>query len=170
VDDVPRDGERRAPSSAAGAASIQVMSAAARRRPSGDGGPPAIAGPPDPVSQVERMLASGQLRDQGEQTRGGRRVRVLTRRWTRGDGKEILERTTIEYLVDADTFAPIAATVTSRVDSGGEVTSAKVRATFAGYRRIPLTRDSAKLLEIKPERPPKVVELTIDDIKSPPSP
>ena len=37
------------------------------------------------------------------------------------------------------------------------------------YELIPLRGDSAKLLEIRPERTPRVVERTIDQIKSPPS-
>jgi hypothetical protein len=160
----PKEGERRAPSSAAGAASIQLMSTTPRAR---DVEPHAIARAPDPVSDVERLLAKGDLRDDGERVRDGRRVRVLSGGWTRGDGNEFHETTTIDYVVDADTFAPIAVTSTTRLELDGEVTSSSVRASFADYERIPLTEQSAGLLKIDPERPPKVVELTIEDIKNP---
>jgi hypothetical protein len=166
-EDAPAEGERRAPSSAAGAASIQLMSTASARRKGLDSGPPAIARAPDPVSDVERLLAQGDLRDEGEHVRDGRRVRVFSGAWTRGDGVRFRERSTIEYVVDADTLAPIAATSTSRVEEGGEVSSAAVRASFSDYERIPLTSENAMLLEIRPQRPPEVVELTIEQIKNP---
>jgi hypothetical protein len=164
-DEAQKEGELRAPSSAANASSIQLMSVPPRDRMGfGDGGPPAIARAPDPVSEIERLLAKGEVRDKGEQVRDGRRVRVLSASWTRGNGKVVIERSAIEYLVDAETFAPIAATSTSRVDSERVAT---VRATFANYERMPLTHDSAKLLKIAPVRKPKVVEQTIEQIKNP---
>jgi hypothetical protein len=49
---------------------------------------------------------------------------VLTGGWTSGDGKELVEETMIEYVVDAESFAPIAATSTTRVDFEGDITSA----------------------------------------------
>ena len=73
--------------------------------------------------------------------------------------------TTIEYVVDAETFAPIAATSTTRMSDSGA--TASTRAAFAGYERIPLTRDNAKLPEIRPERAPRVVEQTIEQLKNP---
>jgi hypothetical protein len=166
-EDAPREGERRAPSSAAGAASIQLMSIPPRRKRRGDEPPRAIGRAPDPVTDVEQLLAKGELRDEGEQVRGGRRVRLLVGNTTRGVGNRIFETTRIEYLVDAESFAPIAVTSTTRSRLAGEATSATVRATFAGYERIPLTRETADLLRIKPAREPKVVELTIEDIKNP---
>jgi hypothetical protein len=160
--DAPKEGELRAPSSAAAASSIQLMANVGR-----DGRPPAMAGAPDPVSDVEQLLAKGQLRDEGERMRDGRRVRVLAGGWTRGEGGTVFVRTTIEYVVDAESFAPIAATTTTRSDLDGDPRTAKVRATFGDYERIPLTSASAELLKIKPERRPKVVELTIEQIKNP---
>lgn len=59
----------------------------------------------------------------------------------------------------------LAAITTTRMNDSG--VSASTTAAFAHYERIPLTRDSAKLLEIEPERPPRVVEQTIDQIKNP---
>ena len=48
-------------------------------------------------------------------------------------------RTRIEYVVDAETFAPVSATSTSRIQGA----TASTTATFGGYERIPLTQDSA---------------------------
>jgi hypothetical protein len=166
-EDAPADGERRAPSSATGAASIQLFSTPPVRKPGRDGMPFVDTRPADPVSDVERLLAEGALRDGGESVRHGRRARVLTGSWTRGDGKHVFQTTTVEYVVDAETFAPIAATSTTRMEDSGA--TASTSAAFAGYERIPLTRDSAKLLEIQPERPPRVVERTIEEIKNPPA-
>jgi hypothetical protein len=148
-----------------GAASIQLFSTPPLRKPGHDGGPFVDNRPPDPVTDVERLLAEGELRDRGERVRGGRRVRVLTASWSRGDSTQVAERTTVEYVVDAATFAPITATSTTRMEDSGA--TASTRATFAGYERIQLTRHSAKLLEIRPERPPRVIEQTIEQIKNP---
>jgi hypothetical protein len=149
--DAPAEGELRAPSSATSAVWIQLLTT---------GRPPVPARPPDVVSDVERLLADGDLRDAGEQVRDGRRVRVLSGGWTRGD----VERTTIEYVVDAETFAPISATATTRSTLEGDAT---VRAAFGDYERIPLTQATANLLEIQPERRPRVIERTIEQIKNP---
>jgi hypothetical protein len=164
-EDAPADGERRAPSSAANAAAIQLFSTPPVRKPGREDKPLVDARPPDPVSDVERLLAEGKLRDQGETMRDGRRVRVLTGGWTRGEGKLAFQTITVEYVVDAETFAPIAATSTTRMHDSGA--TASTRAAFADYERIPLTRDSAKLLEIQPERAPRIIEQTIEQIKGP---
>jgi hypothetical protein len=164
-EDAPAEGELRAPSSATNAASIQLFSTPPVRKPGRDGRPFAYSRPPDPVSDVERLLAEGDLRDGGETVRDGRRVRVLTGSWTRDDGTKVYETTTVEYVVDADTFAPIAATSTTRMEDSGA--TASTSAAFAGYERIELTRDSAKLLQIRPARPPRVIEQTIEQIKNP---
>jgi hypothetical protein len=157
------EGERRAPSTAAGAASIQLFSTPPDRSSRGDRKhrPFVDNRPPDLISDVEQMLASGELVDRGETTRGGRRVRVLTGYQGRGDWL----RTRIEYVVDAETFAPISATSTSTMADSGA--SASTVATFGGYERIALTRESAALLDIDAERGTKVVERTIDQIKNP---
>jgi hypothetical protein len=164
-EDAPAEGELRAPGNAAGAASIQLFSTPPVRKPGRDGRPFVDTRPPDPVSDVERLLAEAKLRDQGPTMRDGRRVRVLTAGWTRGDGERAVQTTTVEYVVDAETFAPIAATSTTRMEESGA--AASTRATFTDYERIPLTGDSAKLLEIQPERTPRVVEQTIEQIKNP---
>ena len=163
----PADGERRAPSSATNAASIQLFSTPPVRKPTRDVKQSAFVDtrPPDPVSDVERLLADGELRDRGESVRDGRRVRVLTAGWKRSAGNQIFDTTTIEYVVDAQTFAPITATSTTRREDSGA--TASTHATFAGYERIQLTAVSEKLLEIQPERPPKVIEQTIEQIKNP---
>jgi hypothetical protein len=164
-EDAPAEGELRAPSSAAGAASIQLFSTPPVRKPDRDSAPFADSRPPDPVTDVERLLADGELRDQGVTTRDGRRVRVLTGGWTRGDGEEVFQTITLEYVVDAETFAPIAATSTTRMEDSGA--TASTHAAFADYERIPLDRDSARLLEIRPKRTPQVIERTIEQIKNP---
>jgi hypothetical protein len=98
--------------------------------------------------------------------RGGRRVHVLSGDRARGDGRSVWVRTRIEYVVDAETFAPISATSTSTMQDSGATASTTAR--FGDYDRIPLTRDSAKLLEIDAKRGTKVIEQTIDQIKNPP--
>jgi hypothetical protein len=122
--------------------------------------------PPDLISDIEQMLATGDLRDQGQVTRHGREVRVLTGAQARGDGKRVRLRTTIEYVVDARTFAPLSATSTSTLQDSGA--TASTTATFAGYERIPLTRDSTRLLRIDAEPGTDVIERTIGQIKNPP--
>jgi hypothetical protein len=168
IDDekAPADGERRAPSSAASAASIQLFSTPPVRKPGHDGAEFVDSRPPDLISDVEQMLAKGELRDEGESVRDGRRVHVLTGSSERGFGDEVFERTTIEYVTDAETYAPISAKSTTVMAETGAVASTS--AAFAGYERIPLDRDGATLLEIQPERKPKVIEQTIEQIKNPP--
>ena len=162
-ENAPAEGERRAPSTAAGAASIQLFAAPPDRRK------PTLrqrrafvdSRPPDLISDIEQMLARGELADRGETTRHGRRVRVLAGDQQRGDWL----RTRIEYVVDAETFAPISATSTSTmVDSGA---SASTIATFGDYERIALTRGSAGLLEITARPGTRVIERTIEQIKNP---
>ena len=122
--------------------------------------------PPDMISDIEQKLAAGELRDQGESTREGRRVRVLTGETERGDGKNVFSRTRIEYVVDAETFAPVsAATTTTNADSGA---TDSTTARFGDYEQIPLTRDSAKLLKIDAKPGTQVIERTIGQIKNPP--
>ena len=164
-EDAPADGELRAPGNAAGAASIQLFSTPPARKPGRDGRPFVDTRAPDPVSDVERLLAEGKLRDQGVTMRDGRRVRVLTADWTRGTGPQAFATTTVEYVVDAETFAPITASSTTRMEDSGA--TASTRAAFAEYELIPLARDSAQLLEIRPERTPRVIEQTIEQIKNP---
>jgi hypothetical protein len=171
-ENAPADGEQRAPSTAASAASIQFFATPPDRRlgrgnkPPRDGKPFVDNRPPDLISDIEQMLAKGELRDQGEATRGGRKVRVLTGERVRGDGKSVWARTKIEYIVDAETFAPISATSTSTMQDSGA--TASTTAKFGDYERIPLTRDSARLLEIDAKPGTKVIERTIEQIKNPP--
>jgi hypothetical protein len=174
IDDekAPADGERRAPSTAAGAASIQFFATPPDRRLPGpnklarDGTPFVDNRPPDLISDIERMLADGELRDQGEAVRDGRTVRVLSGERERGDGTGVWVRTKLAYVVDAATFAPISATSTSTMQDSGA--TASTTATFGDYERIPLTRDSAKLLAIDARPGTKVIERTIEQIKNPP--
>ena len=160
--DAPADGERRAPSTAAAAASIQFFAMppdrtgkAPREREFVDNRPP------DLISDIEQMLAEGDLRDRGESTRGGRAVRVLSGETRRGDWL----RTRLEYVVDAGTFAPISAT--SRSTMTGSGASASTTATFGAYERIPLAGDGADLLEIDVAPHTRVIERTIEQIKRP---
>jgi hypothetical protein len=166
------DAEQRAPGAAAGAASIQFFATPPAHRvgrgnePPRDGKTSADSQPPDLISDIEQMLARGELRDEGEATLDGRKVRVLTGDRDRGDGQSVWVRTKIEYIVDAATFAPISARSTSTVQASGA--TASTTAKFGDYERIPLTRDSAKLLKIDAEPGTKVIERTIEQIKNPP--
>lgn len=121
--------------------------------------------PPDMISDIEQKLAARELRDEGDTTRGGREVRVLTGETVRRDGEHVFSRTRIEYVVDAKTFAPVSATTTTTDTSSGATDS--TTATFGGYERIPLTRDSRKLLEIDAAPGTQVIERTIGQIKKP---
>jgi hypothetical protein len=112
------------------------------------------------------MLGEGELRDRGEVTRDGRNVRVLAGDRERGRGSSVRLRTKIEYVVDAETSAPISATSTSTMQDSGA--TASTTATFGDYERIPLTRASAKLLEIDAEPGTEIVERTIEQLKNPP--
>jgi hypothetical protein len=156
-------GERRAPSTAAAAASIQFFATPPDRRPGREAPPEPFVDnrPPDLISDIEQLLAAGTLRDAGETTRDGRRVRVLTGESRRGDWV----RTRIEYVVDARTFAPISATSTSTMQDSDA--TASTTAVFGGYERIPLTRDNAALLEIEVEPGTEIVRRTIEQIKDP---
>jgi hypothetical protein len=163
----PAAGERRAPSTATGAASIQLFATPPDRRK------PALRGrrsfvdnrPPDLISDIEQMLARGELGERGKATRDGRRVRVLTGYLIFGEGRGPWAWTEITYVVDAATFAPISAKSTSAMRGSGA--RASITARFGDYKRIPLTRDSARLLEIDAAPGTKVVERTIEQIKNP---
>jgi hypothetical protein len=157
------EGERRAPSSASNAASLQLMGTIVHARKRLISSPFPIGRVPDPVTGVEALLAAGELRDAGMHDRGGRRVRVLTGAWSRPGG---IERTSMEYVVDAETFAPIE--VTSVARAKGVSRTDTLHVTFGDYERIVLSKESAKLLEIQPERPPKVTKLTIEEVKGRP--
>jgi hypothetical protein len=171
-ENAPADGERRAPSTAAAAASIQFFATppdrtlGAGNRPPRDTRPFVDNRPPDLISDIEQMLAKGELRDQGEATRAGRKVRVLTGDRERGDGRSVRGRTKIEYVADAETFEPISATSTSTTQDPHA--TASTTAKFGDYERIPLTPDSVTLLEIDPKPGTTVIERTIEQIKNPP--
>jgi hypothetical protein len=122
--------------------------------------------PPDMISDIEQKLAADELREQGETTREGRRVRVLTGETERSDGKNVFSRTRIEYVVDAQTFAPVSATTTTTNTDSGATDSTTAR--FGDYEQIPLTRDSAKLLKIDAKPGTQMIERTIEQIKNPP--
>jgi hypothetical protein len=164
-DNAPAEGERRAPATAGGAASIQLFAAPPGRRP------PALresrafvdSRPPDLISDIEQMLARGELGDRGETTRDGRRVRVLAGIRIRGYGNGVWAWARITYVVDAATFAPILA----RGTSGASGARVSIRARFGDYERIPLTRGNARLLEIDAPRDTRIVERTIGQIKTP---
>jgi hypothetical protein len=166
-ENAPAEGERRAPSTAAGAASIQLFATPPDRSSPGlrKHRPFVDNRPPDLISDIEQMLARGELGDRGETTRDGRRVRVLTGYRVRGAGDDVWAWTRIRYVVDAATFAPISATSTSRMADSGA--SASVTARFADYERIALTRESAGVLEIDAQPSTRVIERTIEQIKNP---
>jgi hypothetical protein len=166
-ENAPAAGERRAPSTAAGAASIQLFATPPdRRKPARRERRSFVdSRPPDLISDIEQMLARGELGDRGETTRDGRRVRVLTGYLIPGQGRGPWAWTEITYVVDAATFAPISAKSTSAMRGSGA--RASIRARFGDYERLPLTRDSARLLEIDAAPGTKVVERTIRQIKNP---
>jgi hypothetical protein len=111
----------------------------------------------DPVAGLRAMLAAGKLRDAGEVTAGGRTVRRLVgeRRIPERSGA-FVERT--RYDVDARTFAPLGGTLEFLLAHGHRVT---MRFHVDRYERLPLTRESAKLLTIRTNAQTKVTVHTL---------
>lgn len=113
----------------------------------------------NPITEIRQMLAAGDLRDRGQRTLShGRRVRLLS--GDRNGPQPPIQ--TIEYLVDADTFAPVRASFELPPRSPGQppFPTTTTRIDIELYERIPLNEQTAKLLTITPDRPPEVQRRT----------
>lgn len=133
-----------------------------------DGRPPrppqaGFVGGVDPVTEVRRMLAEGELEDRGvSKPPDGRAVRTLSGELRTPGGQQ-----TLEYVVDAESFTPIRATITSIhpvLEDRSREERVTLRIVFDLYERLPLNEGTAELLTIRPERPPAVTEREADEL------
>jgi hypothetical protein len=112
-----------------------------------------LTGTTDPLALVRQLLDSGEAREAGETTRGGRRLlrlvsefpgRDLGRRgWMSG------LRTT--YLLDAESYAPVEVERVPLPAPGqrtpaGQIAGPTWRTVFEAYERLPLTAANERLL------------------------
>jgi hypothetical protein len=118
----------------------------------------AIPGPTplgnDPIATLRAMLQTGRLHDAGTSTVQGRQVRRLVGTTQRTFGKKRIT-TAVEYDVDPDTFAPVAARIELPFpfDDGPAVA---VVLRFRRFETLPLTAQTRRLLEIHPVGHPKI--------------
>lgn len=128
----------------------------------------------DPASQIRSLLTAGRLHDAGEVTVDGRRLRRFVAKLpapgTRGANPP--GPPTIEYQVDATTFAPVTLSRTFRqrtrvlgtaTHTPHQVRTFRYTATFLRYRHLPLTPANERLLEVHP--PADVERTTLDGSK-----
>ena len=98
---------------------------------------------PDPLVSIRELLASGGLKPAGETTFEGRRVlRLRGSEPLGGTKRRPRPRLEVEYLVDAETYAPVRMTMRSTVDD------TVMRRTFEVYERLPATPANLALLRI----------------------
>lgn len=103
---------------------------------------------PDPVAGVRKLLADGELKAAGEETLEGRRVLRLTGEEPSPNGstERPVPPRRIEYLVDAETFAPVRITYADVIVDGGELNALRRVITFEVFERLPLTPENEALL------------------------
>ncbi len=97
----------------------------------------------DPVTELARMLGSGQLRDTGTVQSEGRTVRRLAGTLTGVHADGTPRR--VVFDVDPDTFAPLAGSASVTLGSAGRTTT---RFRVKRYERLPLDDKTAELLRI----------------------
>lgn len=112
-------------------------------------GSPSLLGG-DPVDAAREALASGDLRDAGPGEVDGRSVRRL------------LSGNTLEYDVDAETFAPVRVRMfghwAGEVDSPYPLERMAEDVTFETYETLPVDADTERLLELDPPAGTTVVD------------
>lgn len=133
------------------------------------------SGVSDPVDQIRDMLARGRVRDAGTvRGPGGRQLRRLVGSYTerRGDPKAQEDwPVRVDYLVDADTFAPVVLRTTFRqsvprdIELGwGKSPTVHRMITdtqrFEIYERLPLTKENEALLRPAPAPGTDVIRRT----------
>lgn len=102
----------------------------------------AMAGAMDPVAAVRMLLDQGRLRLAGEATLDGRRVvQLVAETPARAARGGFTPARTTTYFVDAQTYEPVE--MRQR-----ENTAPGLRIVFERYERIPLTDETARLLEL----------------------
>jgi hypothetical protein len=99
----------------------------------------------DPGARLRQLEQRGRLRLADTTTFAGRRAfRLVSGSATRWRGFTF-ER--VEYLVDADTYLPLAHRVSARVDTGGTY---RLSTRYLVYERLPLNRRSRRQLDLDP--------------------
>lgn len=97
----------------------------------------------DLASDLRKLLAEGDLRDEGLVTQDGRQVRRLVRDLVSNDKYE----TTFIYTIDPDTFEPISGEL--RIQRKGGRVVPGPRFTVLSYERLPLNEQTDDLLELE---------------------
>jgi hypothetical protein len=95
----------------------------------------------DPATTLRDQLATGDVRDDGIVTVDGKQVRRLVSTTTMG---KMTRR--LVYYMDPTTFVPLGG---SQSFGGANTAMFKIDFKITDYQRIPLTADSAKLLQIQ---------------------
>ena len=97
---------------------------------------------------MRKLLADGELKAAGEETLEGRRVLRLTGEEPSPNGstERPVPPRRIEYLVDAETFAPVRITYADVIVDGGELNALRRVITFEVFERLPLTPENEALL------------------------
>jgi hypothetical protein len=99
----------------------------------------------DPLPVVQRLLAEGKLEPAGITEVSGREAQRLV--GTEPAPDEMSPAVEVEYLVDADTYAPLQLSTTATLKDGRPAGGSKL--TFLDYERLPLTPANARLLVIE---------------------
>jgi hypothetical protein len=105
---------------------------------------------PDPVAGVRMLLADGRLKQAGEETVDGRRVLRLTGEEPspNGSAERPFPPRRFEYLVDAETFAPVRITYQDVIDDVDVVKDLRRVITFETFERLPMTPANEALLRL----------------------
>ncbi|MBJ7471330.1 MAG: hypothetical protein JHD16_08500 [Solirubrobacteraceae bacterium] len=139
----------------------------------------------DPVARIRSMLRDGKLADAGElPSQSGRALRRLVGEYSelRGDPADPSPRkVSVDYRVDAETFAPVEISVT-RMQLVPEDVDAPIGrspmvrreltdvTTFSTYETIPLNRETERLLTVQPKPGTDVVSKVFDRDDEPAKP
>lgn len=118
----------------------------------------------DPAAPIRRLLASGEVKDEGVVTLNGREARKLVSRTEAtpptqtgpNSGIAGQQAAVIEYYVDAKTFEPIR----TRNSVGDPAHNEWVVSDFGRIERLPLSAETRKLLKIDAPADAKRVDKT----------
>jgi hypothetical protein len=98
----------------------------------------------DPGAALEALEREGQLRLAGTTSVGGKRAYRLVSKTVPGFAPGTRDR--IEYVVDAETYVPLALTFTTRSRGG----TLEVSIRYLEYERLPLNARTRELLDLDP--------------------
>lgn len=114
----------------------------------------------DPVAGIRSLLAEDRLRDGGTTTVAGRDVRRLVGEVpAEAEGGSPRGTIAYEYLVDADTFAPVRVTTTRTLPARPSAADTSLDAprtvtyhwTFERFERLPMNAENERLLTVPDE-------------------